>query len=69
MILSFELTMPNVGSWNSKWTGADKRYYVIKKISKRYFDAQEFFAQLKQAGRDSFYYNFGDGWGQILLLK
>ena len=63
MVISFELTMPNVGSWNGKWTGADKKYYVIKKISKTYIDKQEHFKELKSKGKDSWYYNFGDGWG------
>ena len=63
MIISFELTMPNIGSWNGKWTGADKKYYVIKKLSKRYFDNQEHFKNLKLKGLDNWYYNFGDGWG------
>lgn len=63
MIISFELTMPNVGSWNGKWTGADKKYYHIRKVSKKYFDKQEHFKDLQAKSRDSWYYNFGDGWG------
>ena len=63
MIISFELTMPNVGSRNGKWTGADKKYYLIKKVSKRFFDKQEYFKDIKEKGKDSWYYNFGDGWG------
>lgn len=55
--------MPNVGSWNGKWTGADKKYFIIKKVSKRFFDKQEYFTDLKNKGTDSWYYNFGDGWG------
>jgi len=31
--LSFKLTMPNVGSWNRKWTSEDKLFYIIKKVS------------------------------------
>jgi hypothetical protein len=63
MIISFELTMPNVGSWNGKWTGADKKYYIIKKVSKKYFEKQEHFKDLQAKGNDNWYYNFGDGWG------
>lgn len=61
--ISFELTMPNVGSWNGKWTGADKKYFIIKKISDRYFNKEEHFKDLREKGSDSWYYNFGDGWG------
>lgn len=63
MIISFELTMPNAGSWNGKWTGADKKYYIIKKISKRFFDKQDYFNELKSKGKDYWHYSFGDGWG------
>lgn len=67
MIISFELTMPNVGSWNGKWTGADKKYFLIKKVSKRYFEKEEHFKQLQAKGKDSWFYNFGDGWGANIL--
>jgi len=58
MIVCFELTMPNVGSWNGKWSGADKKYYHFRTMTKR--DGEEFFD-----GEDnmSWYHNFGDGWG------
>lgn len=62
MKVCYELTMPNNNSWNGKWTGADKKYYVVrsyfgedKKIIERIF--------AKESGHPSFYYNFGDGWG------
>ncbi len=42
MILSFELTMPNVGSWNGQWTGQSSKYYRHRTVSK-----QE--AELKQS--------------------
>jgi len=61
--ISFELTMPNVGSWNGKWTGADSKYYIIEKISDRYLNSKEHFKTLLEKGSDSWYYNFGDGWG------
>ena len=57
-MVSFELTMPNVGSWNGKWTGADKKYFLIKNLSKSELANIAF-----KDGRVSFYYNFGDGWG------
>lgn len=57
-MVSFELTMPNVGSWNGKWTGADKKYFLIKNLSKSQVANIPF-----KDDRASFYYNFGDGWG------
>lgn len=54
--------MPNVGSWNGKWTGADKKYYVIEKISDKYLKSKEWFTELLEKGKDSWHYSFGDGW-------
>lgn len=58
MILSFELTMPNIGSWNGKWTGQGSKYYRHRNISKQQ-------AEKIMQGKEynSWYYNFGDGWG------
>lgn len=58
MIISFELTMPNVGSWNGKWTGEKNKYFAHRTISKK--QATELF---KDKHILSFYYSFGDGWG------
>lgn len=63
MILSFELTMPNVGSWNGKWTGADRKYYIIRKMSAKFFKAQEHFKTVAEKGKDDWYYSWNDGWG------
>lgn len=68
-IVSFELTMPNVGSWNGKWTGADKKYFFIEKISDRDLSSKEHFKKLLEYGRDSWYYNFGDGWGANVKVE
>jgi hypothetical protein len=32
MIVSFELTMPGVASWNNKWSGEGKKYFKHRKI-------------------------------------
>lgn len=62
MKVSFELTMPNVGSWNGKWTGADRKYYIIKSFRAKFF--KETIAPLFDGNQwNSWYYNFGDGWG------
>lgn len=55
MRLIYRLSMPNVGSWNGRWTGEDQEYYVIRKYSEKKAE--------KILEKDSHYYNFGDGWG------
>lgn len=69
MLISFELTMPNVASWNGKWSGHDKKYYVIKNLSKRFVDRQEFLKRLVETGRDSWYYRWEDGWGASVIVE
>ncbi len=53
-MIAFVLTMPNVGSWNGKWTGEDNLYCKVKKLGKK---------KEEDLHAKSFYYNFGDGWG------
>ena len=82
-ILSFELTMPNVGSWNGKWTGADRKYYIIRTVDNKtgneiMKDAKQYpiyegFFERKQVGlsnlKKGYYYNFGDGWGASVEME
>jgi hypothetical protein len=63
MLVSFQLTMPNVGSWNGKWTGSDRKYYVVKKISDRYMKSKEHFKALLEKRKDYWHYSWNDGWG------
>jgi hypothetical protein len=66
--ISFELTMPNVGSWNGKWTGADRKYYVIKSVCEKSFK-DDYLKLLDGKESESWYYNFGDGWGANVHLE
>lgn len=59
MILSFELTMPRVNSWNGRWSGQEKRHIIIKSFSTK----KSIENGNKILGQGSFYYDFGDGWG------
>lgn len=54
MILRFELTMPNVGSWNGVDTGRKDGCYIFRKVAK---------SQADELDGKIFYYDFGDGWG------
>jgi len=56
--LLFILTMPNVGSWNGKWTGEDRVYAKVRN-AKQYPNCKE----------DSYYYSFGDGWGANVEVR
>jgi hypothetical protein len=62
MLIAFELSMPNIGSWNGKWTGEDRPYVRVKNVTKK-SRAEEI---LKE---ESFYYNFGDGWGASVRVR
>lgn len=64
--ISFELTMPNAGSWNGKWSGAEKKYYVIHSYSNK---SQRPLELLNGDKSKSFYYNFGDGWGANVRME
>jgi hypothetical protein len=57
MILSFELTMPNVGSWNGKWSGESNLYIKFRNIPKK--QAEEI---MQGKGVRDFRYNWDDGW-------
>lgn len=52
-MIVFELTMPHVGSWNEKWTGADRRY--IRTREERTVP--------KECLDKDFHYTWDDGWG------
>lgn len=58
MIICFELTMPNVGSWNGRWTGESKKYYRFRNLTKK--EAEKL---LKGKERRSWHYSWDDGWG------
>ena len=64
MILSFEITMPNVGSWNGQWTGAKNLHFAFRNVSKK-----EGVTLMGGKDKRNFYYNFGDGWGANVCVK
>ena len=53
MRLIAELTIPNIGSWNGKWTGSKNKYTKV-------FTTSNSKKMLDFIG--NYYYNFGDGW-------
>ena len=65
MILSFQLTMPNVGSWNGKWTGESNGYFKCINVSKS--KAVEIVPD--ECKSNSFHYSWNDGWGANVEVK
>ena len=53
----FVLTMPNVSSWNGKWTG-EGRFYA--RTCTAFFRGKALYPNLKEG---SFHYSWDDGWG------
>lgn len=64
MILAFKLSMPNVGSWNSKWSGEDHLY-----IKTKAFYGKSIVKALKIASERYYHYNFGDGWSAAITVS
>ena len=55
MLLKFELTMPNCGSWNGVDTGNKKGCYIFSNVKK-----EQVYKILNGKETVSHYYNFGD---------
>ena len=59
MILSFELSMPGVSSWNGRWSGEGRNYVKVVNMGrtqKAEIKAREILA------KGYYHYSFGDGW-------
>lgn len=59
MILAFELSMPNIGSWNGKSSGDDNKYIVTKTFRGK----QDIENAIKIRDKGYYHYSWGDGWG------
>ena len=66
MILQFTLSMPNVGSWNGKWSGSGNLYARVKNIGRTKKAVAHGKGLIEQG---NFYYSFGDGWGASVAVK
>jgi hypothetical protein len=69
MMMQYTLTMPNVGSWDGKWSGQERLYARI-----RYYTPTKIKEILGDKPTLSWFYNFGDGWSaqvtaQIVAAK
>lgn len=58
--IAYILTMPNVGSWNGKWSGEGRYYARVRKYKN---------SDTRVEPGKSHYYNFGDGWGASIRVE
>lgn len=58
MLLSFELSMPGVNSWNGRWTGESKPHARVLKVGS---------GCKAKPGR--YEYDFGDGWRAAVTVR
>lgn len=64
MIICFELTMPNHGSWNGRWSGEKDGHYLFK--TSQVASMKNRFQELDGG---SWYYRWDDGWGACITAR
>lgn len=62
--LLFELIFPSIGSWNGKFTGANKKYYRTKSYTK---DQESIYK--KMLSKRKYTHNFCDGWVAQITIR
>lgn len=63
--ICFTLSMPNRGSWNGRWIGEERAYWLV-----RTFSGQKGRAKAQElAAAGSHYYSWGDGWGASVKVE
>ena len=63
--IEFRLSMPRRSSWNGKWSGEDKNYVIVKKISNEW--AKEI--GIEDNKKTSWYYRWDDGWTACITAR
>lgn len=73
MKVSFQLTMPNKGSWNGKWTGEGKLYVCVRRYFKKTgygeVTADRILELLDGKDAKSFHYSWSDGWTACVTMR
>jgi hypothetical protein len=59
--ICFTLSMPNVGSWNGRWSGEGTLYAIVRSYSKVTAE--------KILSKGSYYYRWDDGWGASVSVR
>jgi hypothetical protein len=65
-IICFELSIPNVGSWNGRWSGEARCYARGRKLGRSKATNEQ---AAKILAEGSYYDNFGDGWGTSVRVR
>ena len=66
MILCFKLSMPNVGSWDGKWSGIGRDYSKIVNFG----TSKKSIEKAREVIEKKYYnYNFGDGWSTRITVS
>lgn len=60
----FELTMPNRGSWNGRWSGENQGHYIFKDFSPAAFEKE-----WKEKIIGSWCYTWDDGWTACIASR
>lgn len=61
MTIAFTLSMPNIGSWDGKWSGEERLYVLTRTVNND--------AAAKLLKHKFHYYSFGDGWGAEVKVE
>lgn len=65
----FKLGMPNVGSWNNKWSHKDRLFASIIRLPDRSKQSKIESEEKIKLWSGSHYYDFEDGWGASVTVK
>lgn len=67
--VSFTLTMPNVASWNGKWSGEGMGYFITRSFPDKSEQANKIKELLAGRSHQDFYYRWDDGWGANVCME
>jgi len=63
--VEFRLTMPRRSSWDGKWSGEDRNYTIVKKITDKWAKK----LGIKDSETTSWYYHWSDGWTACITAR
>lgn len=66
-MIVFELTMPNVGSWNGHWSGENDKHIIVK--DERYLRPKQKENLPKILEQENFWYRWDDGWTACISVS
>lgn len=65
----FTLSMPNICSWNGKWSSEGTLFCRVRSYSFRKNSKKINPVLANVMSKDSCYYDFGDGWGASVSIR